>query len=234
MLQKSLKDILHNKDLISYNDPFPHFIINNLFDDEILSEISNNETLIDVKGTRSVYNNSRELKVGITPFTGVENENSPVMKILNFLNGQEFVDFLRNLTSIEDLSADPTFLGAGVHMIPPGGKLGIHIDFSRHPSLAKSYRRCNVLLYLNKNWAEEYGGALELWSDRPKAGGKCIKKVYPIFNTLIIFGTAKNSWHGHPSPLNTPEGVFRKSLATYYYSSNPGNDLEDHSTIFAE
>ena len=117
-------------------------------------------------------------------------------------------------------------------MIPRGGKLGVHIDFSRALFDNSKYRRLNVLLYLNENWQREWEGALELWNKRPADGGQCVKRVYPTFNKIVIFGTSKNSWHGHPTPLNCPEGEYRKSLATYYYSSQPGDDLEEHSTIY--
>ena len=78
----------------------------------------------------------------------------------------------------------------------------------------------------------EFEKILELWDKKPSDGGVCVKKVYPTFNRMIIFGTSKDSWHGHPTPLNCPDGEYRKSLATYYYSSEHGDDLEIHSTVY--
>ena len=57
------------------------------------------------------------------------------------------------------------------------------------------------MIYLNKNWKEEYGGYLELWD---KDMTKCIKKIAPTFNTMVIFSTTDFSNHGHPDPLNCP------------------------------
>jgi Rps23 Pro-64 3,4-dihydroxylase Tpa1-like proline 4-hydroxylase len=155
-----------------------------------------------------------------------------VFKVLSYLNSKEFLQFLQELTGVRDLVPDPQFNGGGIHMIPKGGKLNVHVDFSRAFFDNNLYRRVNILLYMNEGWQDEWEGALELWDDRPADGGNLIKKVYPIFNRMIVFGTSKNSWHGHPTPLNCPEGEYRKSLAVYYYSATPGDDLEEHSTVY--
>ena len=76
-------------------------------------------------------------------------------------------------------------------------------------------RRINVLIYLNENWEEEYGGHFELWE---KDKSKCIVRIPPIFNKMAIFSTTDFSWHGHPDPLTCPQGRSRKSLALYYYT----------------
>ena len=76
-------------------------------------------------------------------------------------------------------------------------------------------RRLNVLIYLNKDWEESYGGHLQLWDKDMKY---CKKKYLPNFNSMVIFGTTDFSNHGHPDPLTCPNNTSRKSLATYYYS----------------
>jgi hypothetical protein len=62
----------------------------------------------------------------------------------------------------------------------------------------------------------------------------CEVKVLPIFNRVMIFGTTDFTYHGHPDPLQCPEGVTRKSLALYYFSNGrPAEEISgDHSTIF--
>lgn len=229
MLQKNLKEVLENKDEITYNSPFKHYVIDGLFSDEFLRTINNAEYLQSIKGNLTSFNNEYEGKIAISH---INEDGGNVYKVLNFLNSDEFLSFLRDLTGIDDLIGDPNFHGGGIHLIPKGGKLGVHIDFSRALFDNTKYRRVNVLLYLNDNWQREWEGALELWNKRPADGGQCVKKVFPIFNRMVIFGTSKNSWHGHPHPLNCPENEFRKSLATYYYSSQHGDDLEEHSTIY--
>ena len=78
-------------------------------------------------------------------------------------------------------------------------------------------RRINVLIYLNKGWKPEYNGELELWSGDMQ---ERVVSIAPTFNRCVIFNTSTNSYHGHPVPLATPEGVTRKSIALYYYTSD--------------
>jgi hypothetical protein len=84
---------------------------------------------------------------------------------------------------------------------------------------------------LNKDWREEYGGHLQLW-DRDVT--RCEAKVLPIFNRMMVFGTTDFTFHGHPDPLQCPEGMTRKSLALYYFSNGrPAEEITgEHSTIF--
>lgn len=56
---------------------------------------------------------------------------------------------------------DPYFTGGGFHEIFSGGLLGIHSDFRVNENL-QLFRRVNMLIYLNKDWKEEYGDKLYL------------------------------------------------------------------------
>jgi hypothetical protein len=108
--------------------------------------------------------------------------------------------------------------------------LKIHSDFNEHPRL-KLDRRLNLLLYLNREWQEEWGGHLELW-DRDMT--ECRRKILPIFGRCVVFATTDFANHGHPDPLNCPEGETRKSLALYYYSNGRPREetLGHYSTLF--
>ena len=133
----------------------------------------------------------------------------------------------------EALIPDPYYFGGGLHEIKKNGFLKVHADFNFHPKL-KLDRRINILIYLNKNWKQEYGGALELWD---KEMSKCQKKIFPIFNKIVIFNTNDYTYHGHPEPLNCPEDVSRKSIALYYYSNGRpeeeiNKNLRFHTTIY--
>ena len=83
--------------------------------------------------------------------------------LFDFLNSNYFVGFLQKITNInEKLIIDEKLNGGGLHEIKKGGLLKIHSDFNRHPILNLD-RRLNVLVYLNKDWNEDYGGHLQLW-----------------------------------------------------------------------
>lgn len=151
-------------------------------------------------------------------------------RLLGELNSAAFIDFLERLTGIDALVPDPHFVGGGLHQIEPGGHLKVHADFNRHPR-TRLERRLNVLVYLNRDWRDEYGGALELWSrDMSRAEAK----VLPYFNRCVVFSTTSTSFHGHPEPLACPEGETRKSMALYYYTKDrPAEESGDeHNTLF--
>jgi hypothetical protein len=90
-------------------------------------------------------------------------------------------------------------------------------------------RRVNVLIYLNKNWREEYGGCLELWDQNMK---KCRKRIIPTFNTCVIFNTDSTSFHGNPVPVSHPGDESRRSIALYYYTATWDNTRRAHTTLF--
>ena len=132
------------------------------------------------------------------------------------------------MTGIGGLLPDPSYFGGGLHKIQAGGFLEIHSDFN-HLKRYNLERRLNLLLYLNKDWSPDYHGDLELW-DRPSM----IKatSVAPLFNRCVVFSTTKESLHGHPTPLATPPGVDRMSLALYYYTNTWVPSVEEHSTLY--
>lgn len=150
-------------------------------------------------------------------------------RLLHELNSSIFIDFLEKLTGIEGLIPDPHMVGGGLHQIERGGFLGVHADFNWHHRLRLD-RRLNLLLYLNRNWNEAWGGHLELWDREMKT---CVERISPLFNRCVIFSTSDQSFHGHPDPLVCPPEVTRKSLALYYYSNGrPAEEAsEPHSTL---
>ena len=143
-------------------------------------------------------------------------------KVLYWLNCGAMVNFLQKLTGVQDLITDNENEGGGVHCHLNGGLLGIHRDFNYHPKL-KLHRRVNVLLFLNKDWIDSWGGQLELWSrDRQQ----CVKRIVPAFNRMVCFSITDDAYHGAPIPVACPSDRKRFSLATYYYTTDrPAEEL---------
>lgn len=132
------------------------------------------------------------------------------------------------MTGIQGLIPDPYFLGGGFHQTTNGGKLDVHTDFNLHKELTLE-RRINVLIYLNRDWREEYGGCLELWNSGMR---ECVRKIAPEFNRTVVFSTTESSWHGHPEPVQHPDALPRRSIALYYYTSTWDKDSRAHTTQF--
>lgn len=190
--------------------PFPHLVIDNALDRGIVEQLHNEFPGPDMPIWHQ-YKNALEGKLACN--------NTDVMPptiraLFSFFNSKAFVTVVGRLTGIEDLQSDPLLHGGGMHCIPKGGKLDIHLDYSIHPHLALE-RRINLILYLNREWLEDWNGSLELWDRDVKC---CVQKIAPLFNRIVIFETGDYSFHGHPDPLTCPDGVYRKSLAVYYLS----------------
>ncbi|CAN7424332.1 2OG-Fe(II) oxygenase [Knoellia sp. LjRoot47] len=127
----------------------------------------------------------------------------------------EFVTFLEELTGIPNLLPDWTMDGGGLHQTLRGGHLNVHADFTTHHVKENWSRRVNILLYLNDEWREEWGGQLELWDSQMTAAQA---KVQPAGNRMLVFTTSHDSFHGHPDALTCPEGMARRSMALYYFT----------------
>jgi hypothetical protein len=208
-------------------DPFPHIVLDGLFDDAELDAVLAGFPPPEAMKWTS-FDNPREKKLGF--FYATSTIGDTVRRFLDAMNSFEMLLFLEALTGIDGLIPDPYFGGGGLHQIEPGGFLKIHADFNVHPKL-KLDRRLNMLIYLNRDWREEYGGHLELWDADMR---ECRKRVLPLFNRTVVFSTSDRSYHGHPHPLMSPPGVTRKSVSLYYYTAGRPEEERSapHDTIF--
>ena len=191
--------------------PYPHIVIDNFLDpeacDALLAEFDHpTET-----GGWGHYVHYNERKLGATQ---LEQMGPRTQEIIQTLSSKAFTEWLENITGIDALIPDPDLDGGGLHKIERGGFLNVHVDFLAHTTHKNWSRQLNLLLYLNRDWEEAYGGDLELW-DQEMA--QQVSKVSPIFNRCVIFHTAPGSYHGHPTSLTCPEEMSRKSLALYYF-----------------
>jgi Rps23 Pro-64 3,4-dihydroxylase Tpa1-like proline 4-hydroxylase len=206
--------------------PYPHIVLDDFFDPEIVDGILEEFPKPDaIRWQR--FDNENEIKLA----SAADASFGPLTRLfLYHLNSITFLEFLSQVTGVDNLIPDPQFEGGGLHQIVRGGKLGVHADFNKHRAYGLD-RRLNLLLYLNKNWREEYGGHLQLW-DRDMT--RCEARVTPLFNRVMIFSTTDFTYHGHPDPLQCPEGVTRKSLALYYFTNGrPSEEVTgEHTTIF--
>ena len=194
------------------NEPYPHIVIDNFLDKVKLDSVTKKIDQIEIFENNKRFDPNQKRKLKSDNELEMPNE---VINLIRYFNSQIFLSNLQTLTGIkEKLLSDPYLWGGGIHRIKRGGFLKIHSDTNFHPDFNLD-RRLNLLLYLNKNWSNEYGGDLELWDKQMK---NCVKKIAPIFNRAVIFSTDDTSYHGHPDPLKCPEDVVRQSLALYYYS----------------
>ena len=209
--------------------PYPHIVIDNFLPQDLAEDILTNfpyETEKNAAEYALNYSGVQKNKRQVYP----NDCNAFCRDLFGFFNSASFLQFLEGLTGIEGLIADPYFNGGGFHETSQHGKLGIHADFRVHEQLHLQ-RRLNLLIYLNKNWQEEFGGCLEIW-DRSMT--KNVHSILPIFNRCAVFNTDADSYHGHPDPLNCPPDVTRKSIALYYYTASKAiyEEVPSNTTMY--
>jgi 2OG-Fe(II) oxygenase superfamily len=198
-------------------DPFPHAVVDGMWDVDLLGKVANEFPDGDDLRWRRYHNDLEGKLEGGTDMWG-----SATRLMFDRLADTNFCRSLEVLFGIDDLAMQT--IGGGYHLIPPGGKLGVHADFNRGDG--GLYRRLNLLIYLNDGWTRGDGGELELWD-----GVECAERILPVFNRTVIFATSSTSFHGHPHPLPGPK--WRKSLACYYFAPTPAPGYtSDHSTVF--
>lgn len=224
-LQKLAKD---NRAKYKTGNPFPHIVLDNVFPDEVLEQVLDefpDKNQVDwIK-----FKDKNQVKLACN---NEEEFGKVTRRFIHILNSKPFIEFLEELTGIQELIPDPKLVGGGLHQILKGGLLKVHADFMRHPH-TKLERRLNVLVYLNKDWEEDYGGHFELWN---KELTECKVKIAPLFNRLAVFTTNATSFHGHPDPLTCPDDMSRKSIAMYYYTNGRPEDdgKSTYDTLFQQ
>ena len=204
------------------NSPFPHIVINNLFDNALLEDVLTDVSNLEHPIAKNFYGSVKKFA---TPDPQVMGPTA--RRFLLDLCSARFCLFLEALTGIEGVIPDPHFEGGGVHEMAREGFLKMHTDFNWNDKL-KLDRRLNMLIYLNHDWQDSWGGHLELWDSNMK---NQFVKVPPAFNTTVIFSTTDYSYHGLPNPLECPDDRYRRSLALYYYSNGrPSSEVQFHQS----
>lgn len=196
-----------------FAEPFPHIVLDNFLPTELarlaLTEFPRRSLESDVSFEMGY---AGQHKRQVLP----EDCGPAARRMFHFFNSAPVLQFLEALTTIQGLIADPYFSGGGYHETARGGFLGVHADFRINETL-HLHRRLNLIIYLNEDWRDEYGGQLELWD---RAMTQRCASVSPVFNRCVIFNTDADSYHGHPDPLQCPPDVYRRSIALYYYTAS--------------
>jgi 2-oxoglutarate-Fe(II)-dependent oxygenase superfamily protein len=151
-----------------------------------------------------------------------------------YINSPPFLSAMSALTGIDDLIADPTLFGGGTHENLAGQGLNVHVDFNIDER-RMLHRRVNLLIYLNKEWDEAWGGAIELHSDPFNPLVDDWKSYLPLFNRAVLFETNEYSWHGFRRIVLPPgkAHVSRKSFSIYLYTKDrPAEEVVAPHTTF--
>ncbi len=191
--------------------PFPHIVLDDVLGPEAFDAAVRDFPVIDDPFWKGYLHVNETKYCNVFPDTWAPS----LRDVARELTSPEFVAFLEQLTGIDGLLADWSMDGGGLHQTLRGGHLNVHADFTTHHVHERWARRVNILLYLNEEWRDEWGGQLELW-DREMTGRQAA--VTPAGNRMLVFTTAADTFHGHPDGLACPPDMARRSMALYYFT----------------
>jgi len=214
--------------------PFRYVVIEDFFEPGFCAEIVRQFPSFDEKGA---INENGEIG-GKSTQERVRSLGSAFCRLDDVVQSPVFLDLIGHITGIRDLQYDPYYFGGGTHENRQGQDLDPHVDFNYHP-VTRQHRRLNLIVYLNEDWRDEWGGSLQLHRDPyldPSEDD--IITLTPLLNRCVIFETNEYSWHGFER-IELPAGkehLSRKSFALYFYTdSRPADEAaEEHSTVYVE
>jgi len=213
-------------------DPFRHIVIENFFTPEACAQLLSDFPAFERGNAR---NEAGELGQKST-VERIRELGASYATLDDLIQTPQFLALIGKITGIPDLLYDPWYFGGGTHENREGQDLDAHVDFNRHP-VERWHRRLNLIVYLNHEWDDAWGGSLELHSN-PRAADNRVKLITPLYNRAVIFETTETSWHGF-SRIGLPDAkknLSRRSIALYFYTKDrPAEELADtHSTIYVD
>ncbi|HUQ64387.1 MAG TPA: 2OG-Fe(II) oxygenase [Acidimicrobiales bacterium] len=200
-------------------EPFPLLVLDDFLDPNLADTLLEEFPAIDQmpKSRDYVFGNKHEL-------SSVEQQGSAGARFYQAMLSDQFQTFLQEATGF-DVFVDPMFFGGGFHQGGDGSFLDMHVDFNLHPQHKTWFRTLNILLYLNKDWKDDYGGDL-LVKNAPDAQ---TRSIAPLFNRSVIMLTDDHTYHGYRK-MSLPDGVTRKSIATYAYRPVAEGEVDVRTT----
>jgi len=220
-------------DAFVHASPFKHAMIENFFEPAFAERLLAEFPSFDPK---LAMNEMGELG-GKAVNTKIREISPAYQELYETIGSQPFLELMSQLTGIPDLLMDPKLYGGGTHDNRHGQELDAHVDFN-YDEAQKLHRRLNVIVYMNKEWKSEWGGAIEIHSNPWDAERNQIRAFDPLFNRCVMFETNEYSWHGFPK-IHLPADkrhLTRKSISIYLYTKErpPQEIAPMHGTFYVQ
>ncbi len=210
--------------------PFRHVIIEHFLDDAFSRELIAQFPPFGAGDAR----NERGEEAGKSVINSITRLGPAFRQFDRLMRDAGFLSLMGRITGIPALLYDEDYAGGGTHENRNGQELDPHVDFNYHPRLGW-HRRLNLIVFLNPEWEESWGGCLELLREPSSEMAADRRSVAPLANHAVIFETTETSWHGFPVVRTPPgRGISRKSLAVYFYSHDRPKDeiAPAHATYY--
>jgi Rps23 Pro-64 3,4-dihydroxylase Tpa1-like proline 4-hydroxylase len=215
-----------------FETPYKHLVIDDFFDKRLADLCLANFPLLEDASWEHANDEDIEIKYRTTWKSEFDIPEG-IVDAVRILNSSLFLKAMSIRFGIDKIVSDPYFTGGGLNITKTGGLLDVHVDGNYHDATGLN-RRLNALVYMNPNWQPAWGGEFGVYDEN---GDKCLKKIAPLFNRLVIFDSHDKSFHGLPAPLKFPESETRKSIILYYYTkeSRPDSQIsveKPHSALW--
>ncbi|MEP6721449.1 MAG: 2OG-Fe(II) oxygenase [Variovorax sp.] len=214
------------RDRLQAGKPFPHLVVEGLFNPRLLELVTEEfEALPGAQwaDVKSHYESTRRSVLGA--------HLGPASQLyFDVVNSGWFTEWVSSIIGVPYLLPDPKLFGGGLHESRPGATFAVHRDFNLHRHLGLKNEMV-FITYLNKGWQPEWGASLELWDAQRE---QCVTRLLPEFGHTLLMPHSPVSYHGHPDPMQPPDGRPRRSITAYYYTSpDAGKTREDQvSSVF--
>ena len=204
--------------------PYPAIAIDDFVPQALLRAASNSFPNLDWDGWYT-YNGNTSSNTAFKKTTRDRQSIAiPALAALDYISThfdptEHFKDFGIDINVFPDFG----YYGAGMHVLPEKGFLGMHLDTDIHGG--------------NKIWTREYSAVLCVSEEYDSSfdlilhdGNKTHGRVPYKFNRLNVFKCSNatfthkheyESWHGIPDPITS--GMIRKTLPVFYWSINKAN-----------
>tara|TARA_B100000519_G_C14221298_1_gene427690 strand:+ start:338 stop:1114 length:777 start_codon:yes stop_codon:yes gene_type:complete len=211
------------KDFNNPNKPYRYTVLDNFFTVDTANELCNSYP--EEKDDRwyrfrgNIEGKKNVLEQGMSGISNKESMPKNWYSALLKINSDDFCKKLEQMTGISGLLPDShNEIGhwAGLRIMNKGSYQLIHSDARLHPHLGIE-KKLTLVGYFNENYDSKDEGCTEIWNDDMS---KCIDKVEPLFNRVLLFENTEKSYHGVPLVNN-----YRKSfLASFLLKDDNFNE----------
>jgi Rps23 Pro-64 3,4-dihydroxylase Tpa1-like proline 4-hydroxylase len=192
--------------------PFRHFTIENFIDEDVASSLLRwfeQEASWDAKSI-----------AGLGTLSSVDLHTSVLGDKLDFLTGEPFLSHVRQHMSELFAAELEGFVDLTGNRMTPSQEIGPHNDVSTLPPAFRFTHR--LVLYLNHQYSEEYGGVLRLANTiSPSQSAPAQKRILPAHRSAFGFEISESSYHAiEPVRKGT-----RYNLSFTFYPGTGGTNI---------
>jgi Rps23 Pro-64 3,4-dihydroxylase Tpa1-like proline 4-hydroxylase len=177
---------VHFDGAVVETSPFRHFTIENFIDEDLASSLLRWFEQEADWNARSI--------AGLGTLSSVDLHTSELGPRLDFLTGDPFLSHVRRHMSELFGTKLEGFVDLTANRMTRNQEIGLHNDVSTLPPAFRFTHR--LVLYLNHQYSEEYGGALRLANTLSKSQSALAqKRILPVHRSAFGFQISESSYH---------------------------------------